>query len=583
MVVEEHQATVRLAPRPPLRPRSRVGWEGALLGLPVILAAVYLILLAIDFATVSAAINTYGDAVIAPVLGKLAGQAPPGSHILLGHHAYYEEYLFLRATAGLPFYRVLWEVAPLLWTLGGFALLGWAAWRALGRLAAVLTVTSLLCLGALGRFSFFALNWHGLSVAHTILIAAALVWLAPRAAWISWRLLAAAAVGLGLISALPVASDPLFLEWALLPMGVAAALMIVRTSGRARRTIAAFTLGTAGVALTAGLAIAQVMASSGVGTSHFNYSLLASPEGMLAHLGLLFKGFTALGGGYFLKMSPDVIGFLTLLSGVFVLGALVAGLVEGLRLLRARQPRLHDPGSPSATIGYVSFWVSSLIIQSVVFVITGVPRQNLVSARYLLAGFVGILALLPLLARRGRSWRLAVVGAVSVFAVSSIVQLAHRPAVPFGRYPTAPVAQRVLAFAQAHDVRYGYASYWQAPDLTWLTHFKLQIYPVSLGCGQFGICPWPGAEITSWYTPRPQGRSLLITDSPNPPAVAIDPWLGPPIAVGRFDRLTVAVYSHDIAWDLRPRGWQSQLVRVASVLSRTTSGFLLPLDRARGL
>jgi hypothetical protein len=570
MVVGEQQATVRLAR--PSRLRPQVNWVGVVLGLPLVMAATYLIVLVIDFGSVSSSINSYGDAVIAPVLGKLAGQAAPGSQILLGHHAYYEEYLFLRATSGLPFYRGLWELAPLLWTLLGFALLGWAAWRALGRFAAVLTVSAVVCLGSLGRFSFFALNWHGLSVVHTILIAAALVWLAPRAAEISWPRLALAAGGLGAASAFPVASDPLFLEWAMVPMGVAATMMILRSRGRARRTIGAFTLGTAAVALIGGLVIARVMIGSGVGTTTFSYSLLASPGSILAHLGLLFEGLTALGGGYLFRMSPDLTGILTSLSGLFILGTLAAGLTQGVRLIRPGRSGPAGAQAPTTMIAYVGFWVSSLIVQSLAFAVAGVPRTNLTSARYLLAGFVAIMALLPLLARRGRSWRLAVAGAVAVFGLSSVVQLAQQPYVSFGRYPTAAVAQRVLAFARAEGVHYGYASYWQAPDLTWLTRFKLQIYPIGLGCRgwEFGICPWSGARIDSWYTPRSEGRSMLITDTPDPPGGPVDPWMGAPVAVAQFGTLTVSVYPHDIAYYLSPRGWYSQPVRVASVLRPST-------------
>src|SRR5579859_1678653 len=137
MAVGVNQDAVRLTQRSRLRSRPTVGWRRLLLRLPALLAAGYVVVLLVDFSPVISAINTYGDAVIAPVLGRLAGQAPPGSHVLLGHHAYYEEYLFLRATAGLPFYRGLWEVAPALWTLLGFGLLGWAAWRTLGRFAAL--------------------------------------------------------------------------------------------------------------------------------------------------------------------------------------------------------------------------------------------------------------------------------------------------------------------------------------------------------------------------------------------------------------------------------------------------------------
>ncbi len=568
MAVGENQATLRVAhtSRPtPGRFVSRLGpGRSLLLGLPAFLAVGYLILLLTDFNAVISGINTYGDTVIAPVLGKLAAQAPQGTHILLGHHAYYEEYLFLRATAGLPFYRGLWQVAPMLWTLVGFGLLAWTAWRTLGRFAALLTASAVVCLGSFGQFAFFSLNWHGLTVLHTIVIGAALVWLAPRAQRISWPRLTLLAGGLGLISVPAAASDPLFLEWALVPMGLATALMARRSTGRARWTLGAFALATALVALLGGAALASVMRADGVGASPFSYPLLASVAGIIAHLGTLFQGFTVPGGGFFFRMSPNLTGFMTLLSGVFILAALLAGFVEGVRLTVRSQTRPGASRVSTATIGYVGFWLTSLIVQSIAFVVTGVPKDNVISARYLLAGYVAIMALLPLLARRGRTWRWGLVGAVCVFAASSIVQLARRPFVEYGAYPTAPIAQRVLAFARAHDVRYGYASYWQAPDLTWLTDFRLQIYPIGLDCGDFGICPWLGAEIQSWYTPRPGTRSMLILGQAPPVAAATADLVGRPEIITRIGTLTVAVYSHDIA----------------SELSAVRAAPSLPLDRA---
>ena len=547
MVVGVNQATVRLTQRSRLRPGASVGGRRLLMALPAVLAASYLIVQVVDFGSVISGINTYGDAVIAPVLGKLAGQAPTGSHVLLGHHAYYEEYLFLRATAGLPFYRGLWELAPMLWTLLGFGVLGWAAWRALGRFAALVTVSATVCLGSLGRFAFFTLDFHGLTVLHTILVAAALVWLAPRAGSISRPRLALAALGLGLLSALPVASDPLFLEWALVPMCAASAVMIVRTSGRARWTLGAFTLATLIVALVAGTVIAHVMGANGVGTSPFTYPFLASGAAVLSNLRFLVEDLTALGGGDFFRMSGGVIGLMTLLSGTLIVCALAAGLRAAGRLMAGRA----GERVPAATLAYVSFWLVSLVVQSIGFVVSGVPKENLTSARYLLAGFVAIIALIPLLARRGPRWRLGLAAAVSLFAISSIVQLAQRPSIQYGRYATAPVAQRVLAFARAHDVHYGYARYWQAPDLTWLTDFRLPVYPIGMECGDAGLCPWAGAKIVSWDRPRP-GRSLLIADQTPAMAAAIIDGAGRPLVVRRFGILTVAVYPHDIASDLSP-------------------------------
>src|SRR5436305_542316 len=77
-------------------------WRKLLWAAPALLAGVYLVVMWVDYHQVITSINMHGDVVIAPVLGKLAGQAPAGRQVFLGHHPWYEEYLFLRATAGLP-------------------------------------------------------------------------------------------------------------------------------------------------------------------------------------------------------------------------------------------------------------------------------------------------------------------------------------------------------------------------------------------------------------------------------------------------------------------------------------------------
>jgi hypothetical protein len=551
-------------------------WDRLAWGLPAILAAVYLIVLLVDYRDVITSINMYGDGVIAPVLAKLFGQAPPGSQVVLGHHPYYEEFLFLRASAGLPFYRGLWEVTPLLWTLGGVVVLAWSARRALGAFAAMLTASALICLGALGRFSFFTFDWHGLTVIHTILIGCALVWLAPRASRISSATLVSAAVVLGLISGLPTASDVLFLFWALIPMTIAAGLMSSRSTGRARWTPIAFSLITAIVALVAGAVLAHVMRANGITSSQFSYSFAGSLSVAIHNLELLFEGFMSLGGGYFFGTTLNLLGLIVFVSGALIVSAVVLGLRE-VRLWAAEG--FAGPANQRAatsTLAYVGFWASSLVIQSAVFVVTGVPKVTAGSSRYVLAGYVAIMALVPLLARRGPRRRIVVTAAVCLFALSAIIQLARRPFAPFGRYPTATVADRVLQFARAHHVAYGYAGYWDAPDLTWLTRFNLRIYPVQR-CGREGFCGTPPARITTWYRPRPGASSILIADSALTGVTWLEPKLGRPLAVTRIGTLTVAVYPFDVASRLPasysgPRRARSRSAQSGSSRSRLAGG-----------
>ena len=485
-------------------------WERFLWALPALLAGVYLIVLLVNFTSVITSINMYGDGIIAPVLAKLFGQSPAGSQVVLGHHAYYEEWLFLRATAGLPFYRRLWEVTPLLWTLAGIWLLVWSARRALGGFAAMITASALICFGALGRYSFLTFDWHGLTVIHTILVGCSLVWLAPRAGQISSRALVTIAVLLGLFSALPASGDVLFAFWALVPMVIAALVMSSRSSGRARWTPLAFAAITVAVSLILGAALAHVMRAGGVSATPPSYSFVGSGTIAIHNVEVLFEGFMALGGGYFFGTTINLLGVLVFASGILVLVAVVVGLFELRRLAAATYLDPAPTRVAGTSLAYVSFWGSSLLVAAAVFVTTSVPKVTAGSSRYALAGYIAIMALVPLAARRGPRLRVLVTVGACVFALSAIVQLAHQPFSPFGRYPTPTVADRVLQFARAHNVNYGYAGYWDAPDLTWLSKFKLKIYPVQRRCGPSGICPLSPAYINTLVPPS--ARHALTAD-----------------------------------------------------------------------
>ena len=133
-------------------------WRTLAWGLPALFALAYLIAVVANFSAIITSINMDSDASDALVLAKLLGQAPAGSHVILGNRHYYEAFLLLRATAGLPFYRQLWEVAPMVFTLLSVGLLAWSTWQALGRFAALLTASALVCLGAFGRFTLFTFN-----------------------------------------------------------------------------------------------------------------------------------------------------------------------------------------------------------------------------------------------------------------------------------------------------------------------------------------------------------------------------------------------------------------------------------------
>jgi hypothetical protein len=171
------------------------------------------------------------------------------------------------------------------------------------------------------------------------------------------------------------------------------------------------------------------------------------------------------------------------------------------------------------------------------------------SARFLLAGYVGVGALLPLLAMRGRRWLVSVTSGVCLFALIASFQVVRSPFQPQLRFPTTQQAQALARFAKAEGVTHGYAGYWDAADLTWMSGFKVRVYPVSLCTPRHPvICPYD-IGISSWYTPRRGARSMLVIDHgiQLPLLSAPDPADGAPTATTTIGDLTVYVYPFDIA------------------------------------
>jgi hypothetical protein len=80
--------------------------------LPIAVAAVYLLVLAVDFTDVIAHAFRNGDIVSASVIGELLGEAPAGRDVTLGNFGWYTTLWIELTTKWLPFHRQLWESFP---------------------------------------------------------------------------------------------------------------------------------------------------------------------------------------------------------------------------------------------------------------------------------------------------------------------------------------------------------------------------------------------------------------------------------------------------------------------------------------
>jgi hypothetical protein len=274
-----------------------------------------------------------------------------------------------------------------------------------------------------------------------------------------------------------------------------------------------------------------------------------STGSLVNNIVVVAQSYTNLAGGDFFGKPFNLTNAATLTSGLLFIAAFV---FVPLELYRRGRTSLPAPVSlePAAArrFGYTTFWAASLAITTAVVVLTNVP-VDANSARYLLAGYVAVGALLPLLAVRSRGWMASVTAAVCLFALIASFQIVRNPFQPQLRFPTPEQGQALARFAKAEGVTYGYTGYWDAADLTWMSRFRVKVYPVSQ-CAQprLVICPYY-IGISSWYTPRPGTRSMLIVDHgiQLPLISAPDPTDGTPIASAAIGDLTVYVYPFDIA------------------------------------
>jgi hypothetical protein len=169
------------------------------------------------------------------------------------------------------------------------------------------------------------------------------------------------------------------------------------------------------------------------------------------------------------------------------------------------------------------------------------------SSRYVLAAYVAIAALIPLVSGYRPRWRWGVTAAVCVFALSQTYQFIQQPVDPANTFPN-PAQRPGVAIRRRS---------WRPLRVRGLlgrrrSHvadpFHVQVFRGINGkCGTVAICPFPSVQINTWYVARPGVRSMLIADPSQPGLAAIASGLGAPRATAPIGPMTAAVYPFDIA------------------------------------
>ncbi|HSZ14045.1 MAG TPA: hypothetical protein VK790_08410 [Solirubrobacteraceae bacterium] len=378
-------------------------------GLVWLVALVGIVNVAVLFGQASALVHslyTSSDNASALVLAALAGHAAAGSTVNIGNHPWYEMWWLMRATAGLPGYRELWEAVPFVSGLLGTAGVAACAWWALGRLAGLVCAAVLVAASEALRGIVYVPESHGLIVLHLAALCGVLLFVQRRASGERLTAPAVALVGVPLVLFTGAGlTDQLLLVSGLGPLILAPLVCWWRLGPSPWRAVGAFALATGVLSGLLALLLAHVMQDNGVVHSAFPIDFVGS-EALLTGVQNLLSTLAGLGGGAFFGAPASGSHLLTFLAGALTLLALAATIRMLWRWSTAPakpiERRAMQTGSREL---FVVFWGLVLVFVLAAFALTSVSAtvgdgRYLVGACAALAALLGVFCATPR-ARRG--------------------------------------------------------------------------------------------------------------------------------------------------------------------------------------
>ncbi len=551
--------------------RGQPLWQRAWPYAPLLLAGIYLLLLAIRFQAVAAAVYLNADAASAPVIGSLAGHG--SGAIVLGNMPWYSTLLFLLGTRWVPAHRELWEVAPYAMALASVGLIGWALARVAGRWAGLVGAAVLLCASPQLLLLLFSLDdhsatWFTLALLGAWTVALQVVALPPR----RWGapLAVAAGVLVALIAGCNAASDQLAVVGGLLPLVLAGAVAWWWRPSARSRFAALAALATAGLAAIVAVVVTHEMHSHGV--VYAGKIAFGSQAQVQGNLTLWWQSLAYLGNGNFFGLPLGFTGVLAAACAILVLGAIAVALRVSWLELRGGPPAggslaegtvaVGDPGrgagragragarADAARVAHVAYWLSAGVLVSVAYVLSSNPI-DLNSDRYLVGVFYAAVALVMLLVAHHPRLRGVLVAGMLVYCFAGVVGMAEGTATENPSHlPGSKIANAVASIAAREHLSHGYAGYWDAAPIAWASHLRVHVYPV-LQCPA-GVCQFYLHTIAAWYRPHAGERSFLLTDPTQLYMQSLPAVLGKPSAHYRIGQVTMWVYPYDIASRIAP-------------------------------
>jgi hypothetical protein len=203
-------------------------------------------------------------------------------------------------------------------------------------------------------------------------------------------------------------------------------------------------------------------------------------------------------------------------------------------------------------LALIVFWCSSAVLLSSAFLLSSSP-VDINADRYLVGLVYAAAAVIPVVAS-GRIFTEAIaVCGTFIFALAGTISLSQGTSTENpNHFPSDAVANQIARIAIKEHVKIGYAGYWDAAPITWATHMRVQVNPVYACAGSAHLCPFGLHYISSWYTPRANVRSFLLTDPTLPFVPAPTADLGPPSASYHVGQITMYVYPYDLATRISP-------------------------------
>jgi hypothetical protein len=495
--------------------------------------------------------TTYSDsdAASGPVLGAAAA-GPDHGTILLAHVSWYPQLWFYTLTHALPFHRLLWEAMPLVMAIAGAAAIAAVSWRLVGRWAALVSLLIALCVGPHMLLDYALPTGHGTAYLATPLLGALLValllGLARRPVFAGLLVALALAITAGCLSA-----DREVAITALVPLVVAAAAVAFHARGRDTALLAcgAVAFVAAAVALWAGIHAA--MTAAGVIAIPMPIGVARYPE-FAPHARLLVRSLLLLeGGGPISGSAVGLDGLRGLLVAPLILGGaatvIAAGATTGWRALRPLASR-GDAEHLAAT-AWVTYWGASVVALCVSWICSDIVT-DVWNMRYLPPIILGVAAVIPLLAARRRSGPALALGAAAVLAGVGAYGLARGEITVDPSLPTRADAAEIARVARQDGVTRGYAHYWNAANVTWLSDFAVHVAPVGF-CAQ-RLCAADLHQAAGWYRPKPDTPTFVLTAPRRHGLVSLPPGLGRPTRVRRLRGFTMYEFPYDVASRLVP-------------------------------